>query len=206
LAFEDTSQSTLKDKLAEERKEKEQYAKKVGQLTMQVDWLKKNLRKYLDPTTRQSILKNLSTTKELPVSTAADLLDVNRTSIYYKPVGISEKELICKSIIDRLHTDNPAWGARQMSQQLKKLGHKAGRKKARRYMTDMAMVYRYKKPGKRGIMPADKVSFYNCIDMGIFICFMDICLGHSGIDFDKILYPDTGEDKEYVLNAKYKLD
>ena len=40
LAFEDTSQATLKEKLAEERKEKEQYAKKVGQLTMQVDWLK----------------------------------------------------------------------------------------------------------------------------------------------------------------------
>ena len=38
LAFEDTSQSTLKDKLAEERKEKDQYAKKVGRLTMQVDW------------------------------------------------------------------------------------------------------------------------------------------------------------------------
>ncbi len=67
-------------------------------------------------------------------------------------------------------------------------------------------VYRYKKPGKRGIMPADKVSFYNCIDMGILICFMDICLGHSGIDFDKTLYPDTGEDQEYVLNAKYRLD
>ena len=35
---------------------------------------------------------------------------------------------------------------------------------------------------------------------------MGICLGHSGIDFDRTLYPDTGEDKEYVLNAKYKLD
>ena len=66
------------------------------------------------------------------------------------------------------------------------------------------LVYRYRKPGKRGIMPADKVSFYNRIDIGIFICFMDICLGHNGIDFDKILYPDTGEDKEFVLNAEYK--
>ena len=66
-------------------------------------------------------------------------------------------------------------------------------------------VYRYRKPGKRGIMPADKVSFYNCIDMGIFICFMDICLGHCGIDFDKTLYRDTGEDKELILNAKYRL-
>ena len=66
-------------------------------------------------------------------------------------------------------------------------------------------VYRYKQPGKRGIMPADKVSFYNCIDMGIFICCMDICLGHNGIGFEKILYSDAGEDKELVLNAKYRL-
>ena len=35
-------------------------------------------------------------------------------------------------------------------------------------------VYRYKKPGKRGIMPADKVVFYNQIDMGIFLCFLDL--------------------------------
>jgi len=67
-------------------------------------------------------------------------------------------------------------------------------------------VYRYKKPGKRGIMPAAKVSFYNRIDIGIFICFMDICLEHCGIGFEKKLYPDDGEDKEFVLNAVYRLD
>ena len=44
--FDDKRQENLKDKLAEERKEKAEYAKKVGQLTMQVDWLKKNLKKY----------------------------------------------------------------------------------------------------------------------------------------------------------------
>ncbi len=67
-------------------------------------------------------------------------------------------------------------------------------------------VYRYKKPGKRGIMPADKVSFYNRVDIGIFICFMDICLEHCGIGFEKKLYPDDSEDKEFVLNAVYRLD
>ena len=67
-------------------------------------------------------------------------------------------------------------------------------------------VYRYRKPGKRGIMPADKVSFYNRIDIGIFICFMDICLGHNGVGFEKTLYSDAGDDdKELVLNAKYRL-
>ena len=34
---------------------------------------------------------------------------------------------------------------------------------------------------------------------------MDICLEHSGIDFEKKLYSDDGEDKEFVLNAKYRL-
>ena len=67
-------------------------------------------------------------------------------------------------------------------------------------------VYRYKKPGKRGIMPAGMVSFFNRIDIGIFICFMDICLEHSGIGFEKTLFSDNGEDKEFVLNAKYKFD
>ena len=67
-------------------------------------------------------------------------------------------------------------------------------------------VFRYKKPGKRGIMPADKVSYYNRIDIGIFICFMDICLGHNGVGFEKTLYSDAGDDdKELVLNAKYRL-
>lgn len=93
----------------------------------------------MDRDTRLSILQDLSKTKELPVKTAADLLGVNRTSVYYTPVGISDEELECKAIIDRLHTENPAWGARQMSAQLKRRGHDVGRKKARRYMTDMAI-------------------------------------------------------------------
>ena len=69
--------------------------------------------------------------------------------------------------------------------------------------SDKLSVYRYKKPGKRGIMPADMVSFYNRIDIGIFICFMDICLEHSGIAFERKLYSDDGENKETVLNAEY---
>ncbi len=66
-------------------------------------------------------------------------------------------------------------------------------------------VYRYKKPGKREIMPANKVSFYTRIDIGVFICFLDICFEHNGIGFEKKLYSDSGEDKEFVLNAEYAL-
>ena len=68
------------------------------------------------------------------------------------------------------------------------------------------LVYRYKKPGKRGIMPADKVSFYNCIDIGIFLCFLEICLEHQGIKYQRELFPDAGNDDEMALNARYRLE
>ena len=83
-AFDNKREDNLRDKLAEGRKEKAEYAKKVGQLTMQVDWLKKNLKKLADLTTRVNLVRNLSTTKELPVSTGAKLLGINRTSVYYE--------------------------------------------------------------------------------------------------------------------------
>ena len=102
---------------------------------------KKNLKKLSDLTTRVNLVRNLSTTKELPVSTGAKLLGINRTSIYYGGIPVSEEELECKSIIDHLHTDNPTWGARQMSAQLKLRGYHVGRHKAGRYMREMDITY-----------------------------------------------------------------
>lgn len=67
-------------------------------------------------------------------------------------------------------------------------------------------VYRYKKAGKRGIMPASAVKYYNRIDMGIFLLFMDVCLNNEDIEFERELFIDDGEtDKEYTLTAKYRL-
>ncbi|MGN1414470.1 MAG: nitroreductase family protein [Anaerovoracaceae bacterium] len=66
-------------------------------------------------------------------------------------------------------------------------------------------VYRYQKEGKRGIMPADKVSFYNRIDIGIFLCFLDLCLQHNGLDYSFELYPDDGTDAEKTKVAAYTI-
>ena len=49
LAFDNKREDNLREKLAEERKEKAEYAKKVGQLTMQVDWLKKKSEEVVGP-------------------------------------------------------------------------------------------------------------------------------------------------------------
>lgn len=65
-------------------------------------------------------------------------------------------------------------------------------------------VYRYKKPGKRGIMPAAQVSFYNRIDVGIFLCFLDLCLAHEGLRYERTLCVDEGQDAEKTLVAVYQ--
>ena len=160
LAFDNKREDNLREKLAEERKEKAEYAKKVGQLTMQVDRLKKNLKKLSDLTTRVNLVRNLSTNKELPVSTGAKLLGINRTSVYYGGIPVSEEELECKSIIDHLHTDNPTWGARQMSAQLKLRGYQIGRRKAGRYMREMDITPIYPKMNLSKRMKQAKVCPY----------------------------------------------
>ena len=160
LAFDNKREDNLREKLAEERKEKSEYAKKVGQLTMQVDWLKKNLKKLSDLTTRVNLVRNLSTTKELPVSTGANLLGINRTSVYYGGIPVSEEELECKAVIDHLHTDNPTWGARQMSAQLKLRGYQIGRRKAGRYMREMDITPIYPKMNLSKRMKQAKVCPY----------------------------------------------
>lgn len=90
-----------------------------------------------DLITRVNLVRNRSTTKELPVSTGAKLLGINRTSVYYGGLPVSQKELEGKVISDHLHTDNSIWGARQMSVQLKLRRYQVGRRNAGRYYAYM---------------------------------------------------------------------
>ena len=67
-------------------------------------------------------------------------------------------------------------------------------------------IYQYKKPGKRGIMPADKVRFYNKIDIGIFLFFLEVCLEHDGYKFTDEQYTEhAADDEERILTAKYSI-
>ena len=66
-------------------------------------------------------------------------------------------------------------------------------------------IYRYQKPGKRGMMPKDRVTWYNRIDMGIFLLFTEHCLSHEHLSFTRTLYRDDGEDQEMTLTARYRI-
>ena len=66
-------------------------------------------------------------------------------------------------------------------------------------------VYRYRKEGKRGIMPKDKVIYYNQIDIGIFLCFLELCLEHNNINYKKEVFIEEDHEQENNLTAIYHL-
>ena len=71
---------------------------------------------------------------------------------------------------------------------------------------DELKIYRYKKEGKRGIMPKDAVLYYNKIDIGIFLCFLELCLNKNNLIFERTLYIEENDNLEKNLVAVYKIN
>ena len=67
-------------------------------------------------------------------------------------------------------------------------------------------VYRYRKEGKRGIMPKNLVIYYNQIDVGIFLCFLELCLNKNKLKYNREVYAEENHENEINLLAKYSID
>ena len=65
-------------------------------------------------------------------------------------------------------------------------------------------VYRKSKSGRVGIMPKNASIYFNQIDIGIFMCILEICLLNEGYSFDRTLQKDDETLDTKVLNAIYK--
>lgn len=72
--------STAEKELAEKNERVAQLERKIGQLIYEADWLKKNLKKLLDPTGRKDFVERNNT--HINVKRQAELLSINRTSVY----------------------------------------------------------------------------------------------------------------------------
>jgi putative transposase len=78
------------------------------------------------------------TAGELPVSTQADLLSLNRSSLYYQPVPPSPEEVWIKRRIDELYTAWPFYGSRKITVELNK-EMTINRKAVQRHMREMGL-------------------------------------------------------------------
>lgn len=60
---------------------------------------------------------------ELPIATQAELLGLNRSSLYYKPVEPSPEEVFIKHRIDEIYTKYPFFGSRRITAVLNETGY-----------------------------------------------------------------------------------
>jgi putative transposase len=83
---------------------------------------------------------------ELPVKRQAKLLDLSRSSVYYKPVPLSDADLVLMHRIDRLHLKYPFAGSRMLRDLLRAEGFAVGRDHVRTLMKRMGVEALYRRP------------------------------------------------------------
>jgi putative transposase len=78
--------------------------------------------------------------REHSILVQADLLSLNRSSLYYKPVPPSREEVRLKHRIDELYTQHPFLGYRKIAAILNREGDRIHRNTVRRYMREMGLM------------------------------------------------------------------
>jgi len=117
-------------------KEKDELLKQIGQLSYEVAWL--NLASSKSREDRMKMIDRNE--KKLSITRQAELLSLNRTSVYYKPAPVNEEEYLIKRIIDEIYASYPEYGYRRMTSILNKDYHiHINRKRTRRYMREMGI-------------------------------------------------------------------
>jgi putative transposase len=82
----------------------------------------------------------------LAIALQCDLLDVPRSSWYYKPVGRKSSDAELMKRLDRLYTDFPFYGVPRMVEELRGEGMRIGPKRVRRLLRQMGLMAVYPKP------------------------------------------------------------
>ncbi|MFK3988522.1 IS3 family transposase [Exiguobacterium mexicanum] len=117
----------------------------VGKLTTQLSWIKK--KNLASTTIRQERVEMMEWgDSKLPVSQQADLLGLNRSSLYYRPVAPSPEEVAIKHRIDEIYTKYPFYGSRRIAEVLKNEEVNINRKRVQRHMREMGIQAVYPGP------------------------------------------------------------
>ena len=74
------------------------------------------------------------------------MLEISRSSLYYKPAPVNETDLRLMKLIDGIHLDKPYLGTRRICEKLCDMGEKIGRKHVRTLMNRMSITAIYNKP------------------------------------------------------------
>jgi putative transposase len=98
-------------------------------------------------------------TTELPLTTQAELLSLNRSGLYYVPVPPSPEELFLKRRIDEIYTEYPFYGSRRITVVLRE-ERPVTRKTVQAYMQDLGLVALQPRPNLSKPAPNHRVFPY----------------------------------------------
>ena len=96
----------------------------------------------------------------LSISRQCRLLEVSRSTLYYRPLGESAQTLALMRRIDKLYLKYPFYGSRQMMRHLAREGVKVGRHRVRRLMRLLGLEAIYRKPRTSVANPEHRVYPY----------------------------------------------
>jgi putative transposase len=96
----------------------------------------------------------------LSIARQCQLLSIQRSTYYYQPVGESPQNLELMRLVDVQYLETPWYGARQMTQHLRREGHAVNRKRIGRLMQVMRLSGIYQKPNTSKPHPQHKVYPY----------------------------------------------
>ena len=130
---------SVEDRSAKNRED--QLLCQIGKLTMELEWVKKNLSCSIEEKRKKIEPEN----EEISVARQCELLGLNRSSLYYKTKGESEENLHLMNLIDQQYTRYPTYGYPRMTAYLKELGYNVNRKRVARLMREMGLVAIYPK-------------------------------------------------------------
>ncbi len=98
--------------------------------------------------------------RDLSIARQCDLLLINRSTYYYKPKDITQRDLEIMKTIDEIYTEHPYFGARRMSKHIASYGIVIGRKAVSRYYRIMAIEAIYPKMNSSKRNQAHKIYPY----------------------------------------------
>jgi putative transposase len=75
-----------------------------------------------------------------------ELLGINRSSLYYQPLGESDENLLLMRLLDEQYTQTPYYGVLKMTAYLRTLGYVVNEKRVRRLLRTMGLEAVYQKP------------------------------------------------------------
>ena len=83
---------------------------------------------------------------KVTVTRQAELLALSRSSVYYTPRALSDRDLLLMRRLDELHLQWPFYGSRKLTRELQKEGHEVGRRHVVTLMRRMGMEAIYRRP------------------------------------------------------------